>query len=74
MILKDLYCNTRKSDNKKSENKDGLKVQKSNLLYHNSYDFFHNVVSLVNEPPYDKLMSQYMHQALVWISLSIYPK
>ena len=48
MILKDLYCNIRKPDNMKSENKGGLKDQKSNLLYHKSYDIYHNMVSIVN--------------------------
>ena len=43
-----------------TENKRGFKDQKSSLLYHNSYDIYHNVGSTVNEPPYNKLMSQYI--------------
>ena len=56
-----------------TDNKGGFKDQKSFLLYHNSYDSFNNVVSIVTEPPYDKLKSQYIRQATVRISLGIYP-
>ena len=31
------------------------------FLYHNSFVIYHDGVSIVNEPPYDKLMSQYTH-------------
>ena len=59
------------SENTKRENKGGLKDQKTSLLYHNSYDIYNNVVSIVNEPPYNKLKSQCMHQATIRISLVI---